>query len=141
MVSYIEIIKRLMGGDYATATGSPDAPSKMREFVRSVTSRIKELRGKEEWEIEDMVMNAIAWASENICKRLKGEEKSYYEYYESVEMYECFHPEIGKFYMVISEEADAPSGYNYFGFELTRSKSEAEESYRSEVEALREEGI
>jgi len=150
MVSFIEIINKLMDGDYAIATGSPDAPSKMKEFIEDVTSRIRELRGKEEWEIEDIVTDAIDWALEKICKRLKGEEKSYYGYYEekrhyvyydSVEMYECFHPEIGKFYMVINDEANAPSGYRYFGFELTRSKSEAEESYRSNVEALREEYI
>ena len=129
MVSFIEIINKLMDGDYAIATGSPDAPSKMKEFIEDVTSRIRELRGKEEWEIEDIVTDAIDWALEKICKPIIANERRTYEWEEAIGLYECFHPETGRFYVVTQEETDAPSGYSFFGFRLTRSKKEARELY------------
>ena len=129
MVSFIEIINKLMDGDYAIATGSPDAPSKMKEFIEDVTSRIRELRGKEEWEIEDIVTDAIDWALEKLCKLKHGDYRGTYLWKEVAALYECFHPETGRFYVVTQEETDAPSGYSFFGFRLTRSKKEARELY------------
>jgi len=138
MVSYIEIIKRLMEGDYDTMTGHPDAPSRFREFVRAVRERVPELRAKEDWEVESTVLDAFEWAIESHCKLVRDYSVGRGNYYNTVEMYACFHPEIGDYYIVKSEEADGDSGYGYVGYLLTRDRKRALETFKSEKEDIEE---
>jgi len=133
-ISYTEIIKRLMGKDYEMMIGSPEAPSRMKEFVRAVTERIPEFRGKEEWEIEETVQDAVEWAIKNICDVVKTAEKSYPPDYDAFAgVYSCVHPRTGQFYITVNEEEDASSGFGFFGFEITKDKKKALEDYRSIV--------
>lgn len=131
MVSYADIIKRLLPGDYSTSSGNPLSPEHFEDFVRRVKEKVPELRGKEDWEVESITLEAIEWARDNICKELNFTDFSRPpDFSESVGLYVCYHPEIGNFYMVVHEEMDAASASGYFGFLLTKDKERAKEDYR-----------
>ena len=138
MVSFIEIIKRLIPGDYDTMTGHPDAPERFKEFVEEVKSKIPELRGREDWDVESTVIEAVEWTIGKLCKPLRTREFTVPDYSEFAGLYECFHSDIGKFYLVLNEESDAASGYGYLGFSLTRNRDEARETYREFEEEIEE---
>jgi len=140
-ISFYEILRKLMDGSYDTMTGHPDAAERVEEFVKDVTARIPELRGKEEWEVEETVQEAVEWAIKSICKPVKtGEVVTEPDYYEFVGVYSCMHPSIGQFYIALNEEEDAASGYGYWGVTITRNKEEAMERYRGIVEYWKEHG-
>lgn len=139
MVSFVEIIKRLMEGDYSTSTGHPNAPEEFEEFVREVKRRVPELRDKEDWEVESTVLDAIEWAINTSCKLVSDYNIGRGNYYQTVELYECTHPEVGRFYLLRGIEEDGDAGYGYYGFFLTRDRKRAEESYEEEVRHIKEE--
>jgi len=143
MVSFVEIIKKLMEGDYGTGTGYPGAKEDIERFVRKVFERVPELRGKEDWEVESTVLEAVGWARDELCKKLRYAEveAATPDYYEYAAVYSCYHPEIGRFYLVMSEDADAASGAAHVGFKLTKSRDEALRDYKEILSSWREEGI
>jgi len=139
VVSFPDILKKLLGGKYDTMTGHPDAASRVREFVREVTSRVPELRGKEEWEVEETVHDAVEWAIRSICKPEKtAEVTTIPDHYEFVGVYSCYHPDIGKFYMTVNEEEDSAAAFGYWGVRITKNKSEALSDYKDVVSYWRE---
>jgi len=143
VVSFVEIIKKLMGGDYRTGTGYPGAREDMEEFVKKVLERVPELRGRDDWEVESTVLEAVDWARDKLCKKLRYAEveAATPDYYEYVAVYSCFHPEIGQFYLAMSEDEDAAGGSAHLGFILTKDKNEALRAYRETLKDWRERGI
>jgi len=143
MVSFIEIIKKLMGDKYHTGTGYPGAKEDMKEFVKKVLGRVPELRGKEDWEVESTALEAVDWARDSICKKLKYAEveAATPDYYEYVAVYSCSHPEIGQFYLAISEDEDAAGGSAHLAFTLTRDRKEALKEYNDTLKEWRNRGI
>jgi len=141
-IPFYEILRKLMDGSYSTLTGHPDAHDSIERFVKDVTSRIPELRGKDEWEIEEAVQEAVEWAIKSICKPVKAAEvnPATPDYYEFVGVYSCVHPGTGQFYIAVNEEEDAASGYGYWGVTITRDREEAMERYRAVVEDWKERG-
>jgi len=143
VVSFIEVLKKLIPGTYDTMTGHPDAPWRFREFVREIKEKIPELKDKEDWEVENTVLEAVDYARHKLCTLLRSAEVAAETpgYYEGVAAYSCYHPSLGSFYLTIQEEEDANSGYGYFGFTITRSRSKALEDYKSVIESWKERGI
>ena len=143
VVSFIEVLKRLIPGTYSTMTGHPNAPEAFREFVREVKEKVPELRARDDWEVESTVLEAIDHARHKLCTPLKTAEVVGVtgDYYEGAAVYSCYHPDIGDFYLAIQEEEDAASGYGFFGFTLTRSKNKALEDYKSVIESWKERGV
>jgi hypothetical protein len=128
---YLEIVKKLIPGSYSTSTGHPGAEEAFTKFVEDVTQRVPELRRLEDWEVEERVLSAIDWVRSNICSEVYGWEfvPKGVDYYNASWLYTCNHPATGKFYLVIHEEGDGASGFNYFGFMLTNNYREALEEY------------
>jgi len=128
---YLEIVKKLIPGSYSTSTGHPGAEMDFEEFVKDVTELVPELRGLEDWEVEEKVLSAIDWVRGNICSEVYGWEyvPEGGDYYQGSGLYVCNHPATGKFYLVIHEVADEASGYGYFGFTLTNNYREALKKY------------
>jgi hypothetical protein len=110
------------------------------EFVKDVTELVPELHGLEDWEVEEKVLSAIDWVRGNICSEVYGWEyvPEGGDYYQGSMLYVCDHPAIGKFYLVTHEITNEASGFQYFGFTLTRNYREALKEYgeikRYEVE-------
>ena len=140
MVSFIRIIERLMGGDFKTSTGHPLAPDDIKRFVEEVQKRIPELSGKDESEIESQVLEAIEWAIKNICRPIKEEVFTAEYADEGVEIgaYECYHPEIGTFYLLNYESWNADTGEAHTGFMLSTNKDEVLREFEKEVSYERE---
>jgi hypothetical protein len=140
-LQHVEILKRLIPGDYDTMTGHPDAHERARMFVEDVTSRIPELKRMKSWEIEDAVISAVEWAASNLCRFIKGRDfvSPTGDYAESVVVYKCHHDDIGHFYLLIYEAQDASSGFGYFRFILTRDRNEILKAYRDIKESMEEE--
>jgi hypothetical protein len=128
---YLEIVKRLIPGYYSTSTGHPGAEESFTEFVKDVIERVPELRNLEDWEVEEKAISAIDWARSNICSEVYGWEfvPEGGDYYKGSSLYVCNHPAIGRFYLVIRNEADGASGFEYFGFMLTNNYREALKEY------------
>jgi len=142
-MKFVNIIKRLMSGSYETMTGHPDAPKRFEEFVKEIREKIPELAGKDDWEVEDTVLEAIDFARHKLCKPIRTAEyaPTGINYYEGVAVYSCYHPSVGNFYLTVQEEEDGDTGYGFFGFTLTRDKREAMRLYKSVVKEWKERGI
>jgi len=136
MVSFLEVIKKLIPGSYFTSTGNPHAPEHMEQFVKEVKSKVPELADREDWDAENTVIEAVDWAINNICKSLDHRIKRGISCLREIGLFECFHPSTGKFYMVFDEETDADFGSWFFGFDLTRSREKAEKLFKELIEEL-----
>jgi len=140
LVSFSTIIRKLMEGEYSTSTGHPFAEEEFEEFVKEVKEKVEELRGLEDEEVEDKVLTAIGWAEDSICRTIYKWRfiPEHGEYYLSISLMSCNHPETGKFYLVKREEANAMTGAWFYDFLLTRNYREALKSYSEKKRAEEE---
>ena len=129
-LAYLTIVFRLLPGSYSLMTGHPSAVDSVREFYDDVLQRIPEF--KDEKDIaEEAVMGAVEYAINNLCKPIEThEETPDSNYYRFIGVYECYHPDIGFFYINIEEEEEGDSGYGYWSVSLSKNKEEAIELYR-----------
>ncbi|RLE54210.1 MAG: hypothetical protein DRJ40_11405 [Thermoprotei archaeon] len=143
MVSFIDILRKLMEGTYSTMTGSPDAPETFREFVEEIKVKVPELRDKDDWEVENTVLEAIDYARHKLCSQIKKAEvvPATPDYYGGITVYTCYHPDIGRFYLVIDEEEDASSGYAHYSFTITKNRRKALREYEERIKAWKEEEV
>ena len=139
MVSFIELIKKLLPGDYYTGFGYFGSEDDHKSFVRKVKERVPEVAHEEGWKVEEMVNEAIEWIANNLCKPLGHRVKRDVNYLHEVGLFQCYHPEIGTFYLTFDEESNGDAGAWHFGFLLSRSRKEAESEFKSSVEEMEEE--
>jgi len=139
-VSFPDIIKRLMGGDYSTGTGYPSAREDIQTFVREIKRRIPELSRKDDTEVETLVLSSIEWAIKEVCKPIKTQVfvSEFTDAGVEIGVHQCHHPKIGDFYIVDYESWNADSGEYHTGFSLTRDKSKALEEFKKLVEVEKE---
>ena len=77
------------------------------------------------------VLNEVDEIKDKYCRNLES-----YSYgseggaYIDVNLYECKHPSLGKFYLVRSTEEYSDLGEGHIGFMLTKNLSEAKEVYK-----------
>lgn len=132
MVSFVEIVRKLIPGTYSTSYGYPSSPEDMNEFVKEVTGRVPELAGMEDWKVEEMVLDSIDWFMKKACHLLREEDTGGYNATNYIGLFQCFHPKTGRFYLVFREQTYPDTGEHYVGFMLTRDRKEAEETFKWE---------
>jgi len=142
LVSLVDIVRKLMGGDYYVGTGYPGAAEDEEEFIREIKRRVPELAGESPEDIEDKISDMLSWLINNICKPLRYTTKRNPGYLHEVGAYQCHHPQLGTFYLFHDEENEFDAAVHHLSFSLTRSKKEVLDSYRdvlSEIESEEEE--
>jgi hypothetical protein len=99
----------------------------------SPLSRLKKLIGVRWVTDSDVgidVLDEVEEIKDKYCKNLDSlHYDSEWGIYESVNLYECKHPSLGKFYLVWSAMRYSDMGEGRVGFMLTRNLSEAKEAY------------
>jgi len=134
VVSPARIIKRLIPGDYSTASGYPGAEEQSEWFVEEVRARVPELVDLPDEEVEEKALDALEWAVRETCRQVEWWEHSPETgAHVGLYLYACEHPETGRYYMVVHEEHYSDIDEHYVGFTLTRSYGEARRAFRDLV--------
>jgi len=144
---YLKIISRLIDtGYHGTSYGHPTAEEHFKSFVDKMRRYVPELRKLDPEDVEETVIDAINYASENWCRA-----ESFFEhapetgYYLGIGLFRCHHPELGRFYLVLREESNPDFNVHYFNFSLWKRIRDAEREYKElvkiEKEYLREHKI
>ena len=152
---YVTIISKLIDTDWhETIHGGPSFFKDMEIFVDEIIFLIPELRGYSIEEIDNYVLSAVQYASENWCFIEKSFEPELPQgIYNGIRLYKCSHTDIGNFYLIIAKSffpvsfsISLPygrysrlSGEEHFAFYLTRDIEKAESEYKDMEDMTKDE--
>ena len=138
-LSDLDIVLRLSGEHLLTGIGYTGAKGHLREFAARVRSRIPELRGLSDEEVEEKVLSALEHIIVTHCEKLKNTilvTTGGAEY--AAELYACKAPGAA-FYIVKSEYSYPDAAVYRVFYAVSRGYEEAKKEYNDEASHIAEE--